>query len=117
MRKISLSILSCPSCKGEIIKEKNALKCETCSIIYSIFNNVPIMLTNYKAKDFEKTRESFSKEWDMFKKGDKTWIWNHEERIDLFAKEIDVKNLNELKGKTVLDAGCGNGQLTSLIGD
>ncbi len=41
-----LEILVCPKCKGEIHlnKEKNGLVCESCSLLYEIKNDIPIML-------------------------------------------------------------------------
>jgi hypothetical protein len=41
-----LEILVCPKCKGELklTKEKDGLICERCKLIYSIKEDIPIML-------------------------------------------------------------------------
>jgi len=62
------------------------------------------------------TRRSFQKEWDIFKYSDKSWGLTLDDRKHDFLKQFDVKP-EELKGKTLLDAGCGNGILTSGLGD
>ncbi len=63
---------------------------------------------------------SFSSEWDYHASTNqnKTWGWTLEERTRQFFLECDV-DASEIVGKTILDAGCGNGQLTeslSLLG-
>ena len=46
-----LEILVCPKCKKEIYlnKEKNGLVCQSCSLLYEIKDDIPIMLID-KAK-------------------------------------------------------------------
>jgi ubiquinone/menaquinone biosynthesis C-methylase UbiE len=110
-----LNLLICPKCDSKIIKEGNFLNCSRCNAKYPIFENVPILLANFREKDFNKTKKSFSREWSMFSSGEKTWIWNLEERKRLFIQELELKRLEDLKGKVILDAGCGNGQLTSIL--
>jgi uncharacterized protein len=41
-----LEILVCPKCKGEIHlnEEKDGLVCESCSLLYEIKDDIPIML-------------------------------------------------------------------------
>lgn len=41
-----LDIIACPKCKGpiQLNKEKDALICGTCSLIYEIRDDIPIML-------------------------------------------------------------------------
>jgi ubiquinone/menaquinone biosynthesis C-methylase UbiE len=82
---------------------------------YHVFEGVPILLTDFRQRDFEKTKKSFSQEWKMFRSGDQTWTWDLKEREKLFTEEMNIISMGELNGKVILDAGCGNGQLTSLI--
>ncbi|GAB6078676.1 Trm112 family protein [Hydrogenobaculum acidophilum] len=41
-----LDILACPKCKGELIynKDKNILICGACKLVYTIEDDIPIML-------------------------------------------------------------------------
>lgn len=41
-----LEILVCPKCKGEIYlnEDKDGLVCQTCSLLYEIRDDIPIML-------------------------------------------------------------------------
>ncbi|MBF0388890.1 MAG: Trm112 family protein [Desulfamplus sp.] len=50
-----LDILVCPKCKGEIYltDKKNGLVCETCSLVYEIRDDIPIMLIE-EAKPLQK---------------------------------------------------------------
>jgi len=61
--------------------------------------------------------ESFSREWALHKYAKtKTWGWTGEQRRKFFLKQMDLKSKN-LKGKSLLDAGCGNGELTIALTD
>jgi ubiquinone/menaquinone biosynthesis C-methylase UbiE/uncharacterized protein YbaR (Trm112 family) len=66
--------------------------------------------------DFDRLRKSYSKTWGLFDyAADKTWGWELGERKSVFLGDVGMSE-DELKGKLVLDAGCGNGTLTSLLG-
>ena len=70
-----------------------------------------------KSNDYESIRNSFSDEWGLFSyEGDKTWGWTLEERKRVFLEDICMKP-EELTGKSLLDAGCGNGTLTAALTD
>ena len=63
------------------------------------------------------TKQSFGMEWSLFQHGtDTTWGWNKDVRKERFLKEINT-TAEELKGKTLIDVGCGNGVLTSGISE
>lgn len=67
--------------------------------------------------DFDYIRKSFSQEWGIFDyQGDKTWGWTLEERKKVFLGDVAMQP-NELSGKRLLDAGCGNGTLTAALSD
>jgi SAM-dependent methyltransferase len=59
---------------------------------------------------------SFSSEWESHfnYKLRKTWGWTLEGRAEQFCLEMEV-HPNELNGQLILDAGCGNGQLSEEI--
>jgi 2-polyprenyl-3-methyl-5-hydroxy-6-metoxy-1,4-benzoquinol methylase len=54
---------------------------------------------------------SFGAEWSHFDYAERTWSQNVEERCELFLKEL-ATTPEKLRGKVVLDAGCGNGSLS-----
>lgn len=61
-------------------------------------------------------RWSFSIEWDQHFNHDldRTWRWTAEERMRQFLLEADV-DPDACRGKLILDAGCGNGQLSECL--
>ena len=68
-------------------------------------------------KKTKKTRKSFGQEWKIFKYGqDTTWGFTKESRKKRFLQELSVDE-SSLKGKTLLDVGCGNGVLTRGIAE
>lgn len=88
---------------------------------------IKVILNNYKKKnnttnfslsdDFSSICESFSEEWNFFDyDSDKTWGWDMEERKQVFLSDFGL-DASSLKGKLLLDAGCGNGKLTAMISD
>jgi 2-polyprenyl-3-methyl-5-hydroxy-6-metoxy-1,4-benzoquinol methylase len=68
-------------------------------------------------KKTKKTKKSFGQEWAIFKyNNDKTWGFTAESRKSRFLEEINL-TADKLKGKTLVDIGCGNGVLTSALAD
>ena len=66
-------------------------------------------------KKNRRTKQSFAKEWSVFKyDSDKTWDLDQDGMLGRFLKETDEKP-ETLKGKFILDAGCGNGVLNRII--
>ncbi len=102
---------------------------------YPIIHGVPIMLDDSFSRDFlskhavqisanevlnslglvasEQTSWSFSSEWDHHFDSDllKTWGWTIDARVQQFFLETGL-GPEDCKGKMILDAGCGNGQLS-----
>jgi SAM-dependent methyltransferase len=68
-----------------------------------------------KENDYDYIRQSFSREWTLFDyENDKTWGWTLEERKRIFLDDMGL-NGDGVKGKLLLDAGCGNGTLTAAL--
>jgi SAM-dependent methyltransferase len=68
-----------------------------------------------KTDDYDYIRRSFSKEWKVFDySNDKTWGWSLEERKKVFLQDVALTE-SQLKGRVLLDAGCGNGTLTAAL--
>lgn len=72
-------------------------------------------LIAYVTRKNKRTRESFSQEWSLYDYNkDRTWEAGPEEMMQRFLEETDER-AGDLEGKIILDAGCGNGQLDTLI--
>ena len=87
---------------------------------FAIVDGVPRLRLDQKlgksateaTRDAVAVAESFGAEWKHFDyEQDRTWYQNVQERCKLFLKEIAMTQ-EELLGKFVLDAGCGNGSLS-----
>lgn len=71
-------------------------------------SSLPVQATDYALS----VAASFGAEWSHFDyEKDRTWYQNVQERCELFLKEVAMTP-SELRGKLVLDAGCGNGSLS-----
>jgi len=65
----------------------------------------------------KRTQASFSKEWSFQPASEKTWGFEPRERLDHVLRRSLEMGPESCQGKTILDAGCGNGILTSLLGE
>ena len=57
----------------------------------------------------QQTRENFSHEWDYHELGGKTWGMQLSDRVQWFFLDPLRISKDDLGGKLMLDAGCGNG--------
>jgi 2-polyprenyl-3-methyl-5-hydroxy-6-metoxy-1,4-benzoquinol methylase/uncharacterized protein YbaR (Trm112 family) len=72
-------------------------------------------LIAYVTEKNRKTKESFSLEWSLHDYSeDRTWAGEKGDLLQRFLEETG-ETANGLKGKIILDAGCGNGQLDTFI--
>lgn len=133
----------CNTCYREEILQ-GALAC-ACGQVYPILDGIPRMIRNARQEypeffaelgDLSKAQparplpqkpaeptadprsaKSFRLQWAMYREGDNTWF---KDDAGLRKQEI-LYNLDltaeELAGKTFLDAGCGNGELTRSIAE
>lgn len=67
-------------------------------------------------KTNKRTKAAFAKEWSVYNyEEDTTWNADAKGMVDRFLKETDESPAS-LEGKSLLDAGCGNGKLDVLLG-
>lgn len=72
-------------------------------------------LLQFVLKKNKRTKKSFSQEWGLFNyEEDKVWDADTEGMLQRFLQEND-ETKETLKGKLILDAGCGNGLLNQSI--
>jgi 2-polyprenyl-3-methyl-5-hydroxy-6-metoxy-1,4-benzoquinol methylase/uncharacterized protein YbaR (Trm112 family) len=119
--------LACPVCGGHLSLqdpspaqevEDGALACPN-GHIFPIATGVPRLSPDDLLEEgraaADSIRESFSHEWSHFEFGeDRTWGASVEQRREEFLRHVNLRP-EELEGKLVLDAGCGNGSLSRAI--
>lgn len=106
-----LKILACPKCRGELLcdsaetdtVQEGELKCSNCGNRFPIINGIPrfVELDNYAS--------SFGYQWNEFRKEQLDSYNGTTLSADRFWAETDWKP-EQLKGKWVLDVGCGAGR-------
>lgn len=123
---------------GEEILE-GTLSCR-CGLIYPVIDGIPRMIRNAREEypDFfarhglggpgtggelpqgprdRRSQKSFGLQWTLFQEGDHTWFKDDAGlRKQEFLYNLDT-TAEELQGKVMLDAGCGNGELTRAIAE
>jgi 2-polyprenyl-3-methyl-5-hydroxy-6-metoxy-1,4-benzoquinol methylase len=87
---------------------------------FPVEGGVPRLLpgSRLESDDARSLRKSYSRQWQHFDHtaDDRTWGQTLAERRADFLRLVD-RSPEELRGKLVLDAGCGNGALSSAISD
>jgi SAM-dependent methyltransferase/uncharacterized protein YbaR (Trm112 family) len=107
---------NCDVCYGVEV-ESGVLVCSD-GHAFAVERGVPRLLVDRQLEtaDARSLRESFSSQWDHYDYGadDKTWGQTIEKRRNDFLRMVD-STPEELDGKLVLDAGCGNAVLSRAI--
>jgi uncharacterized protein YbaR (Trm112 family)/ubiquinone/menaquinone biosynthesis C-methylase UbiE len=123
MKRQVLDVLCCPKCKhdltlietqivGEEIIE-GFLNCNNCQILFEISKGVPRMIIDTDNR--KEIAESWDFEWakvaeGMFEEGGNVYGITEEEELNRFFRYLAVAP-GDLRGKFILDAGCGRGRL------
>lgn len=129
MRLRTLDWLVCPICRQDLTAKNirwfegdgnreiasGSLACAK-GHRFAIRDGVPCLISEEKtastpSDDAQAISASFSREWGHFEYNDRTWMQGVEDRCALFLKELGC-SAEDLKGKVVLDAGCGNASLS-----
>jgi uncharacterized protein YbaR (Trm112 family)/ubiquinone/menaquinone biosynthesis C-methylase UbiE len=114
MQERLLGVLRCPECdasleldadaRGDV--ESGVLTCRGDGHVFPIVGGIPRLLP---ATADTRTRDSFDQEWELQDLGGPTWGMEVDERVRVFFLDALRIPEDELGGKVVLDAGCGNG--------
>jgi SAM-dependent methyltransferase len=102
-----LELVCCPKCRGRLERVgRSGLRCEGCGRQTPIVDGIPRFVDDEDlasdGDDARRTRESFGYEWTYFK----DWKPSGQTFGDYFSNF----DLAWLRGRTVLDAGCGMGR-------
>ncbi len=98
-----LSLLRCPRCREALAVDATDLVCQGCNARYPIVRGVPRLAGEAYA-------ESFGRQWNRYD------VARTDEDEATFEAKTGV-HLRELAGLRVLDAGCGGGRYSRLVGD
>ena len=116
MKESLLKLLICPKCKSDLTlsvrrKDKEIVEgdlfCDTCNNHYPIHNYVPRFVMS------DKYVTNFSMEWDLHRNTQLDSISGTGESERTFIEKTGF-DLQMLKGKLILDAGCGSGRFMEI---
>jgi 2-polyprenyl-3-methyl-5-hydroxy-6-metoxy-1,4-benzoquinol methylase len=111
-----LDWLVCPHCGSGLAERNVMVQCEE-GHRFPIVNGVARLNGDGLTKDAQSIHDSFSREWSHFDyERDRTWGETVAERKRDFLRHTDLA-AEDLEGKLVLDAGCGNGALSNAISE
>jgi len=126
LEKFFLNILCCPKrfCRGDLeeLSEDNKpiLRCKNCGEKYFIKEGIPVLFPNIRYSenihrrhwDLEENAKSYAKKYNNYlkKQGSPWGLYTHISELAVIKRL--TKNI-DLKGKAIIDAGCGNGRLLS----
>ena len=96
-------LLRCPECGGELRSDARAFTCTGCAAIYPIVNGIPRFVSTPADKIARRTQASFGYEWSQFN----DWSISGETNFQQYFGDFDFQ---WVRGRTVLDAGCGMGR-------
>ena len=132
MKQDALKFLACPLCRAELRvvakhvagndSRSGELHCVAGCGSYPIVQGVPRLLpelaspTQSVGEYQEHARRSFGAQWEMYEYGNPTWGITLDDRIRVVLHELCWSEF-DLTGKTILDAGCGNGTLSKALAD
>jgi SAM-dependent methyltransferase/uncharacterized protein YbaR (Trm112 family) len=116
------SILCCPACDGALEENGQShvegYRCKPCNLSFPVVGGVPRMMVT--PVPVEPAATSFGYQWSTRNTGgfeiETLYGMERDEELKAFLTALDLK-ASELKGKVILDAGCGDGELLSLLGE
>src|SRR5271155_1891492 len=103
----SLIPLCCPVCRGQLVKRESGLSCPSCGGSFPEVRGVVRFVdeTNYA--------DSFGYQWQRFQLTQMDHEGRNLSELD-FARKTGLKP-QDVKGKLVLDVGCGTGRFAEVV--
>lgn len=105
-----ISITDCQACYKREISEGKLVSAR--GETFPIVRAIPRFVQSEIPQDIRKIQKTFSSEWDHYVYGQRNWGQTIEYRKQLFLQCMG-SSPEELKGKTIWDAGCGSGILAT----
>jgi SAM-dependent methyltransferase len=104
MNATQTTLLLCPRCRQPLgNRDADALPCPSCGATYPVLADVPRLAG-------ESYVESFGRQWNRYD------VARPEEDLRVFRVKTGMEP-EDLRGKLVLDAGCGGGRYARLLGE
>jgi SAM-dependent methyltransferase len=98
-----LPLLRCLACGASLAHDAQGLTCTNCSRHVPVAGGIPRFVTTPDSDTARRTQASFGYEWTHFN----DWQASGETNFNDYFADVD---LSTLRGRTVLDAGCGMGR-------
>lgn len=102
-----LTSLGCPTCKSILQVEDNNLNCSACVLSFPLLRGIPRFVPS------ENYAESFGLQWNRFARTQLDSALGTSRSENRFVRETQW-DAAQLKGKLVLDAGCGSGRFSEI---
>ncbi len=115
-----LDLVRCPSCGERLVASasdtssdgellEGLLRCSRAHV-YPVVRGIPRLLPGSPTEPHDRrTQANFTEEWRQHNPGGRTWSMDLDSRVEAFFLLPMRIARDNLEGKLVLDAGCGNG--------
>jgi len=102
-----LTALACPNCKSALQIGDDLLDCPVCVLSFPVLRGIPRFVPS------ENYADSFGLQWNRFARTQLDSALGTNRSKDRFIHET-LWSEEQLKGKLVLDAGCGSGRFSEI---